>query len=56
MKRIRHCRQSRPGGQEVPDTQSLTRPGSVGILYELFVLEGDTVIRILAPANDFSDL
>lgn len=44
------------GGQEVPDTQSLTRPGSVGILYELFVLEGDTVIRILAPANDFSDL
>lgn len=44
------------GGQEVPDTQSLTHPGSVGIMYTLFVLEGDTVKRILTPANDFSDL
>ncbi|WP_210274250.1 hypothetical protein [Microbacterium sp. Se63.02b] len=44
------------GGQEVPGTQSLTHPGSVGILFTLFVLEGDTVTRILVPSNDFSDL
>lgn len=44
------------GEQEVPDTESLTHPGSVGILYVLFSLEGDTVTRINAPANDFSDL
>jgi hypothetical protein len=44
------------GGREVPDTESLTHPGSVGTLYLLFLLDGDTVTQINAPANDFSDL
>lgn len=44
------------GRQEVPDTQSLTHPGSVGILYVLFLLETDTVTQIQSPANDFSDV
>jgi hypothetical protein len=44
------------GRQEVPDTQSLTHPGSVGILYVLFLLDGDTVTQIQSPANDFSDI
>ncbi|WP_435743633.1 hypothetical protein [Microbacterium sp. PMB16] len=44
------------GGREVPDTQSLTHPGSVGIIYVLFVLDGDEVTRIMSPSNDFSDL
>ncbi|WP_312673251.1 hypothetical protein [Microbacterium sp.] len=44
------------GGREVPDTESLTRPGSTGIVYTMFVLDGDTVTQIMVPANDFSDL
>ncbi|SDS93741.1 hypothetical protein [Microbacterium paraoxydans] len=44
------------GGREVPDTESLTRPGSTGIIYTMFVLDGDTVTQIMVPANDFSDL
>ena len=44
------------GRQEVPDTQSLTHPGSVGILYVLFLLETDAVTQIQSPANDFSDV
>lgn len=44
------------GGREVPDTESLTRPGSTGIVYTMFVLDGDTVTKIMVPSNDFSDL
>lgn len=44
------------GGREVPDTESLTRPGSTGIVYTMFVLDGDTVTQIMVPSNDFSDL
>lgn len=44
------------GRREVPGTQSLTRPGSTGIIYTMFVLDGDAVTQIMVPANDFSDL
>jgi hypothetical protein len=44
------------GEREVPGTESLTHPGSVGILYTLFRLDGDTVTQINVPANDFSDV
>lgn len=44
------------GGREVPDTQSLTRPGSVGIRFVMFSLEDDTVTQLMVPADDFSDL
>ncbi|MFB8189960.1 hypothetical protein ACFC14_11580 [Microbacterium sp. NPDC055988] len=44
------------GESEVPGTESLTHPGSVGILYTLFRLDGDTVTQINVPANDFSDI
>ncbi|MCK2036225.1 hypothetical protein KZC51_08750 [Microbacterium sp. SSW1-49] len=43
-------------GREVPDTISLTHPGSVGIEYLLFALDGDVVTQIQVPANDFSDI
>lgn len=44
------------GGREVPGAESLTHPGSVGILYELFWFDGDVVTQIQVPSNDFSDL
>ncbi|GAA1133456.1 hypothetical protein GCM10009651_16410 [Microbacterium natoriense] len=44
------------GGVPVPGTTSLAHPGEVGILFLLFVLDGDTVVQIMAPSNDFSDL
>ena len=44
------------GGREVPDTISLAHPGSVGIEYLLFALDGDVVTQIQVPANDFSDI
>lgn len=44
------------GGREVPDTQSLTHPGSVGIIFLLFSLDGDEVTQIMSPSNDFSDI
>lgn len=44
------------GGREVPDTQSLTHPGSVGIEFLLFALDGDVVSQMTVPSNDFSDL
>ncbi|HWK76471.1 hypothetical protein [Microbacterium sp.] len=44
------------GGREVPGTKSLSNPGSVGIVYVLFTLEGDEVKQFYAPSDDFSDL
>lgn len=44
------------GGQKVPGTTSLSRPGEIGILYVMFSLADDVVTKISAPANDFSDL
>lgn len=44
------------GRKEVPGTESLTHPGSVGVQYMLFTLAGDTVTQFNAPADDFSDL
>ena len=44
------------GEQEVPGTQSLARPGEVGILFVLVELDDDTVVEIQSPANDFSDI
>lgn len=44
------------GSREVPGTESLANPGSVGIEYVLLMLEGDAVTEIHAPANDFSDI
>lgn len=44
------------GGEEVPGTQSLSRPGQVGILFVLHHLDGDVVKQIQVPADDFSDL
>ena len=44
------------GGIEVSGTISLARPGSVGRIFVLFGLEGDTVKEIQAPSDDFSDL
>lgn len=44
------------GGEEVEGTESLTRPGSVGIAFTLFQLDGDTVTQIQVPSNDFTDV
>lgn len=44
------------GGEEVQGTESLSRPGSVGIVFVLYWLDGDVVKQIQAPANDFSDI
>lgn len=44
------------GAQEVPDTESLSRPGEVGILFVTVELADDAVVEIQAPANDFSDI
>jgi hypothetical protein len=44
------------GAREVPGTQSLSRPGEVGIEYLSLGMKGDVVERIDLPANDFSDL
>jgi hypothetical protein len=42
--------------REVPGTRSLDRDGFVGAEFLLLVMYGDTVERILVPANDFSDI
>ncbi|TQJ30454.1 hypothetical protein [Microbacterium sp. SLBN-146] len=42
--------------EEAPDTQSLCRVGSAGVLYVDLGFTGDTVSRLSAPANDFSDI
>ncbi len=44
------------GSREVPDTRSLSNPGSVGIEYLMLVLADDAVGAIHVPANDFSDI
>lgn len=44
------------GGREAPGTESLSHPGSTGIIYTLFWFDGDTVKQIQVPANDYSDL
>ncbi|WP_396657368.1 hypothetical protein [Microbacterium oxydans] len=44
------------GGREAPGTESLSRPGSTGIVYTLFWFDGDTVKQVQVPANDYSDL
>lgn len=46
----------RLGRLDVPDTESLTHPGSTGSQFLLFLLEGDTVTQLQAPSNDFTDL
>ncbi|MGO4487858.1 hypothetical protein [Microbacterium sp. 2RAF4] len=44
------------GGREAPGTESLSHPGSTGIVYTLFWFDGDTVKQIQVPSNDYSDL
>lgn len=44
------------GGREVAGAESLSHPGSVGILFTLFRLDGETVSEIQVPSNDFSDI
>jgi hypothetical protein len=44
------------GMREVPETNSLSRPGEVGAEFINLSLSGDTVDRISSPSNDFSDL
>lgn len=46
----------RLGGRDVPDTSSLSRPGSVGQEFTLFLLDGDAVTQIQMPSNDFGDI
>lgn len=42
--------------RDAPGTQSLQRPGEVGREYVMLVLDGDSVVQIILPANDFSDI
>jgi len=42
--------------RDAPGTQSLQRPGEVGRQYVMLVLEGDSVVQIVLPGNDFSDI
>ncbi|MFJ4224548.1 hypothetical protein [Microbacterium sp. NPDC089695] len=44
------------GMREVADTNSLANPGTPGVEFLMFTLDGDTVSAIHAPADDFSDL
>lgn len=44
------------GHQEVEGTTSLARPGEAGIMFVLFLFDGDMVSEIQAPSNDYSDL
>lgn len=44
------------GAREIPGTESLTRPGAVGVQFSQFILEADAVTMIHIPADDFSDL
>ena len=44
------------GAREVPGTHSLSRPGSVGSEFLLLVMDGDNVVRIIVPGDDFSDI
>ncbi|MDR6691303.1 hypothetical protein J2X55_002215 [Microbacterium sp. 1154] len=42
--------------RDAPGTQSSQRPGEVGREYVKLVLEGDSVVQIILPANDFGDI
>lgn len=42
--------------RDAPGTTSLQRPGEVGRQFISLILEGDTVVSIHLPADDFSDL
>lgn len=42
--------------RNVPGTDSLEKPGSVGVDYVMISFEGDDVVGIHAPANDYGDL
>lgn len=42
--------------QEVPDAESLERPGEPGREFVMLAIEDDMVTSIHAPADDFSDL
>ncbi|WP_139230922.1 hypothetical protein [Microbacterium sp. cf046] len=44
------------GSREVPGTESMTHPGSVGTQFVFLLMDGDLVEQIQAPSNDFSDL
>ncbi|KQZ85406.1 hypothetical protein ASD56_03440 [Microbacterium sp. Root166] len=44
------------GELKVADTQSLQRPGEVGIVFVTVQVDDGAVVRIQAPANDFSDI
>lgn len=46
----------RIGDREVPGTNSLTRPGHMGMVFVNLRMDGDTVVEILVPSDDFSDL
>ncbi len=42
--------------RDAPGTQSLQRPGEVGREFVMLVLNGDSVVSMHLPADDFSDL
>lgn len=42
--------------RDAPGTKSLQRPGEVGRQFISLILDGDTVVSMLLPADDFSDL
>lgn len=42
--------------RDAPGTNSLQRPGEVGRQFISLILEGDTVVSMHLPADDFSDL
>jgi len=42
--------------RDAPGTQSSQRPGEVGREYVKLVLDGDSVVQIILPANDFGDI
>lgn len=44
------------GERAVPDTQSLSRPGEVGVEFVLVILSGGVVSELQSPGNDFSDI
>ncbi|PNW07782.1 hypothetical protein C1632_16290 [Microbacterium testaceum] len=42
--------------RDAPGTQSLQRPGELGRQYVMLVLDGDSIVQIILPANDYSDI
>ena len=44
------------GATEVSNTESLSRPGELGIVFVTVELADDAVVEIQAPANDFTDV